>query len=106
MYAIDTSLFYSHRNIKELFQTANSELRNVNDWCFANKLFLNTDKTKYIFLHKQKQGEEMLLCLQDIIIDKGNIDRVKSMKFPGILIYKNLNWRNRIELVTGKICKI
>ena len=43
------NLLYAQRNIKELFRTANSELRSVNDWCLANKLTLNIDKTKYIF---------------------------------------------------------
>ena len=42
MNADDTNLSDSHLHIKELFETANSELRNVTD-CFSNKLSLNTD---------------------------------------------------------------
>ena len=34
----DTYLFYPHRSIKELFETANNEQRNLNDWCFENKI--------------------------------------------------------------------
>ena len=45
MFADDTNLFYSHNDVKELFQTMNAELIRLNDWFCANKLSLNTDKT-------------------------------------------------------------
>ena len=32
MFADDTKLFYSHKNIKTLFQIANSEIKLVNEW--------------------------------------------------------------------------
>ena len=32
MLADDTNLFYSHKNIKALFQIVNSELKLVNEW--------------------------------------------------------------------------
>ena len=40
MFADDTNFFYSHRNIKLLFDTVNKELKNVNEWFKANKLSL------------------------------------------------------------------
>ena len=49
MFAGDTYLFYSHKNIKTLFQIVNSELKLVNEWFLANKLSLNVKK-------KQKQS--------------------------------------------------
>ena len=45
MFADDTNLFYSHKNITTLFQIVNSELKLVNEWFLANKLSLNA-KTK------------------------------------------------------------
>ena len=36
MFADDTSLFHSHKNIKTLFQIVNSELKLVNEWFLAN----------------------------------------------------------------------
>ena len=46
MFADDTNLFYSHKNITTLFQIVNSELKLVNEWFLANKLSLNAKKTK------------------------------------------------------------
>ena len=41
VFADDTNLFFTHKNIKELFQTVNSELDKVFHWFNANKLSLN-----------------------------------------------------------------
>ena len=49
MFADNTNLFYSHKNIKSLFETVNKELANISTWFQANKLSLNANKTKYIF---------------------------------------------------------
>ena len=49
-FADDTNLFYSHKNIKTLFQIVNSELNLVNEWFLANKLSLNVKKNKICFI--------------------------------------------------------
>ena len=58
MYADDTNVFYSHGNIKFLFETVNKELNNVlSEWFKTNKLSLNTKKTEYTFFQKlSKKG--------------------------------------------------
>ena len=52
MFADDTNLFYSNSNINELFENVNKELANATDWCFANKLSINTN-INTIFFYKQ-----------------------------------------------------
>ena len=46
LFADDTNLFHSHNNVKELCRITNAELCHLYDWFCANKLSLNTDKTK------------------------------------------------------------
>ena len=46
MFADDTNLFLSHKNIDTLFAIMNVELENVSRWFKSNKLSLNVDKTK------------------------------------------------------------
>ena len=60
MFADDINFFYSHSNVKELFRTMNAELSHLNDWFCANKLSLNTDKTKYALLHKGESKNKIL----------------------------------------------
>ena len=45
MFADDTNLFISHKNIDTLFASLNKELENVSRWFKSNKLPLNVDKT-------------------------------------------------------------
>ena len=49
MFADDTNLFFSHRNISTLFLTVNNELHKTGEWFKANRLSLNIKKTKYTF---------------------------------------------------------
>ena len=47
MFADDTNFFYSHHQIKTLFETVNCELKNIGQWFKANKLSLNIKKIIY-----------------------------------------------------------
>ena len=49
MFADDTNPFYSHKNIKPLFQIVNSELKLVNECFLPNKLSLNAKKKQSMF---------------------------------------------------------
>ena len=44
MFAVETNIFYSNRNINELFEKVNKEQANVTNWCVTNKLSTNASK--------------------------------------------------------------
>ena len=44
MFTNDTNFCYSHKNIKGLFYTANSELEKISQWFKANKLSIDIEK--------------------------------------------------------------
>ena len=44
MFAVEINIFYSNRNVKELFKKVNKELANVTNWYVLNKLSINTSK--------------------------------------------------------------
>ena len=54
MFADDTNLFYSNKDINALFKVANEELNEINEWFKANKLSINAGKTKYIYFTNSK----------------------------------------------------
>ena len=64
MFADDTNLFCSHKNLKALFQIVNSELKLVTEWFLANKLSLNAKKTQkktnYVLFHKVAMCDSQL----------------------------------------------
>ena len=66
MFAGDTNLFYSHKNISNLFKTVNNELKNIHEWWFkANKLSHNISKTKYSFFHPIEKKKDIPLRLYE-----------------------------------------
>ena len=62
----DTSLFYSDKNIKVLFETVNKEQHYVDDWFIANKRALNVRNFKYPFFHKQNARDTIPLRLHPL----------------------------------------
>ena len=105
LFAEDTNHFYSHNNVKELFRTMNAELSHLNDWFCANKLSLNTDKTKYVLFHKAKSKDNLPLVLPDLSIHDVKIKSEISLKFLGVMIDENLTWKTHVKLVESKISK-
>ena len=105
MFADDRNLFYSHKIIKTLFQIVNSELRLINEWFLANKLSLNAKKKKVLF-HKVTMCDSLPSQLPTMTFNNIKIKRENSIKFLGVIIDKNLTWKNHIEVVENKISKI
>ena len=91
MFPDDTNLFYLNSNINELFVNVNKELANVTHWCFANKLTINTSRTKYIFFLKQTNWNNVPLKLPDLTLKFNNITlkAVIELKFLGVTIDGN-----------------
>jgi len=61
MFADDTNFFHSDKNIKNLFQIFNQELGIIQSWFNANKLSLNTTKTKYTFFHSASYKDRKIV---------------------------------------------
>ena len=104
-YLYDTNLFYSFDNVKELFRTMNAELSHLKDWFCANKLSLNTDKTKYLVFNKAKSKGNLSLLLPDLFIVDVKIKRENSLKFLGVMIDGNVTSKTHVELVDNKTSK-
>ena len=106
MFADDTNLFCSHKNIKTLFQIVNSELKLVTEWFLANKLSLDVKKTKYVLFHKVTICDSLPLQLPAMTLNNIEIKSENSIKFLGVIIGENLTWKNYIEIVENKFLKI
>ena len=56
LFADDTNLFIVADNLNDLSTRTNKCLDNIYQWCLANRLTINLDKTNYtVFLHLGKQ---------------------------------------------------
>lgn len=89
LFTDDTNLVASHTNINELIQLVNDKLLKITDWFKNNKLFLNINKTNYIFFHCKRK----ILFSSIPKLNNNNIEILQktTTKFLEIIIDQNLN---------------
>ncbi len=103
MFADDTTIYHSGKNIIELFNVVNNDLNKLTDWFRANKLSLNIGKTNYIIFNNTKH---MVFDNNlNLILDNQKLQNVDSTKFLGIIIDKHLNWTEHIKHIKVKMAR-
>ena len=105
MFADDTNLFLSDKDIQNLFLKMNKELEKITLWFQSNKLSLNVKKTKFSLFHSLRRKSIIPDQLPTLKMDNTEINREKVTKFLGILIDENLTWKPQISNVITKISK-
>jgi len=100
LFADDTTIFYSSKNLNELFNNIKSDLNVVTDWFKANKLTLNISKTNYILFSRSRNTN---FIIPPIIIGNEQIQKVAHIKFLGIIIDEKFDWHKHIEFCQNKI---
>ena len=73
MFAHDTNLFLTHKDISYLFETANLHLERINQWFISNKLSLNV--SKYSFFHEPSKREDIPFLLPNLDINNMKYDQ-------------------------------
>ena len=106
-FADDTTLYLSNSNIKSLYEKGNQELNNLYKWFCANKLSLNTTKTKYIIIKPQQRiycSDHLQLMINgNKVIKIANNLPEKSIKFLGMHIDENLSWKQHTNHINKKV---
>ena len=82
LFADDTSIFTSGRDLNSLYQLVNKQLFNISHWMQANKLILNTEKTNYMIFGTRPTGNITV----DLKLKYRNneITKAECAKFLGI----------------------
>ena len=98
LFADDTNLFFTGKNITEMCYTISEELAKLNTWFMVNKLSLNLKKTNFMVLSNSREK-----CDLRIAINNCEIERVHVAKFLGIYIDDNLNWHEHVKHVKRRM---
>ena len=102
MYADDTALFYSSKDINEVVDKINGDLVKVDDWLSRNRLCLNVNKIKFMLVGTSQK----LACVsnQDLDVNiKGiRLQKVNHAKHLGIIIDETLDWSDQVNHVIKK----
>lgn len=112
-FADDTALFFSADNWNEVFDAAQFGFDSVRNWLNDNVLTLNTSKTKYIcFSIRSDMGtnhDHAIIphdCTPHDSCSCAKLERVDSIKYLGVTIDKNLNFKEHIRILSGRVRKL
>ena len=94
LFADDTNLFYSHKNLNTLTTTLNCEVDKVSKWFKCNKLSLNINKTCCIYFSHNRSHNAPIH--DPILIDGSPLSFKDTTKFLGVTIDSHLSWDNHI----------
>ena len=99
MFADDTNLFMSGRNLDEIELKLNEELKWVTQWFQVNLLSLNVSKTSYI-IFGNRSSRNLKLIMQEAELEK-SLETI----FLGVIINHKLSWKTHILTVCNKVSK-
>ena len=84
---------------KNLYNNANEELNNIDNWLVTNKLSLNIDKTKCMHF-KTINTPTPNLTLK---IRNTSIQKIPSFKLLGVILDEHLSWKDHILSLKKKL---
>ena len=104
IFADDTNLFASARDLKSLEILINSELEKLKVWCDVNKLSINFIKTNYMIIKcNRKASGSIEVKLQNIDGLSYLLERKDHIKYLGVMIDELLSWKYHISYTCSRI---
>ena len=100
LFADDTTVYKSHRNLKYLSWCVEDDIKTIVKWFQANKLTLNIDKTVCLLFQKQGHSEEI-----HITVDNITIHNTHETKFLGIWLDEHLSWTTHKQKLILKLTR-
>ena len=105
LFADDTTITYSHKDINSNIGIVNNELSEVSNWFKANKLSVNATKTNYMILGTPHMTSSKVSDDLNVVLNETILERVKCTKFLGVLIDECLTWKNHIDCISKTISR-
>jgi len=108
LFADDTNLLFSHKNLKNLESNVNMELLKIYDWLTVNKLTLNAKKSNYVIFRPYKKKIYISYPITIKCFDNNrntfvNLQQQSCVKYLGIYFDEHLSWKFHINLICTKI---
>ena len=99
-FADDTNLIHFSKSVYRLNKYVNLDLKNLTYWLNASRISLDVKKTELvIFKHQKKKLDSPI----KIKLSRKRLYPSKSVKYLGIKIDENLNWKQHIHDIAIKL---
>ena len=104
LFADDTNIFVTGKNENEVFNKANSVIKEVSNYMKSNKLHINISKTCYMHF-RPGLSRATQTCARvrpyeknlKLKLDDEKIQKVQSTRFLGVIIDENLSWDAHLD---------
>ena len=108
LFADDTNLLYTDKNLKSLETIVNCELIKVVVWLIVNKLSLNIKKTNYLIFHpyqKRINYNIRIKAYDSRTKTFFGLERKDHVKYLRVIIDQHLSWKHHINYIALKISR-
>lgn len=99
LFADDTAIFKSGKNVKSLTKNIQSNLNSIQKWCDENGFKISTEKSIIILFTKSHKKFNFKITLQG-----SEIKRDDHVKFLGVIFDNRLTWNKHVNYIVDK-CK-
>jgi len=100
LFADDTNILITGRNIDTLQENLNSTINAVQTWFSKNNLIVNIDKTSVMFFHNY---QKLSPVMPDVLLNARILPVSTVTKFLGIYISENLKWNHHFDSLKSKL---
>ena len=99
-YADDTNLLLIDKSLKKIISRVNHDLSLITDWLKANKISLNTSKTKVLIYKPKNTNINKQLNFR---ISGQKIEVTDKIKYLGLHLQDSLEWDNHLKVIIKKL---
>ena len=105
MFAADTTILYSHKDISSKTNIIDEELKEMSNWFKANKPSETASITNFMILGTPHMTSRKTSNNSNIVLNDTILEGVKVTKFLGVLIDECLTWKNHIDCISKTISR-
>ena len=100
-FADDNNLVHFNKSIVKLNKLVNQDMKNLTVWLNANKI-LNVEKTELVIFKQQRKKVDTGIKIGDTD-NRKELYPSQSVRYLGIKIDQNLNWKYHINDIANKL---
>lgn len=104
-FADDTMLYITGENSDHMVNIMNEDLEIINDWMGDNRLIVNSNKSQYMFFGSEIRLKEINKENIKVSINKNILKEATSIKYLGVKMDQNLNFKLHVEYIAGKMAQ-
>ena len=106
IFADDTNVFASARNLKDLEEIVNSELKKVKIWCDVNRLSINFTKTNFMIIKSSKKKDDQVgIKIESADGTINVLQRKQKIKYLGVLLDETMSFNHHISYICTRIAR-